>query len=663
VIGADEMKKSRVSVAQKVVATARRLNQEQGNVQALPTTRLERGSADGKPTLTAVFPMKGGGEPHRLDLSLLLDFPLLVDMFAEGVLQWGKSVDPKTRLLTYSHLRIYWFAYLAARRLLDIEPERLDEQVMAGFNAWIHQKRKANGQPLHPYTIGKALGALRNVLAHAPGAGALRDLVPAGPRGATRKAEPTDVLQFDELLQVMAAAEKEVLTLRDRWEEGQRLLKQGRAMLELGAELERNSINEKRRNPTFFSEPTLALTLASLDKRYPGVIPDLNAISTHDARLGMVTQYVIGHRTATSYLNASSRDLVPLVLCIVFATVFNPDTVLGLEWKNIDRTVNRLVKGAVQFDVRDDKDKNEKAEKVDSEDPADSPMLRIIGDKPRARRHLVRLLDPEASGPAQVSLNLVLDLLVALTSRIRPDVVAPQHRDRVFLFVQKTGTKRAKGFGTATVGGSADIVWRNALNHFIDDHKLPGFSLQTLRRTLLDYVQLFNRGDLEAARQVGNHGSRVTTWTHYTSDLVKRLLQEATGETLLVRERWLDSGGKVDPRRHREWTNKGCATPGWMCLDPYESPRPNQRKDRLCTAYGECPDCPLAAARPENPRNVMLYEALRRAVYRSVGRVTPPVWQKRWAPVVVALDALLAGVQPAVLERSRSLHVELPEVG
>ena len=57
----------------------------------------------------------------------------------------------------------------------------------------------------------------------------------------------------------------------------------------------------------------------------------------------------------------------------------------------------------------------------------------------------------------------------------------------------------------------------------------------------------------------------------------------------------------------------------------------------------------------------MLYEALRRAVYRSVGRVTAPVWQQRWAPVVVALDALLAGVQAAVLERSRSLRTELPD--
>jgi hypothetical protein len=39
------------------------------------------------------------------------------------------------------------------------------------------------------------------------------------------------------------------------------------------------------------------------------------------------------------------------------------------------------------------------------------------------------------------------------------------------------------------------------------------------------------------------------------------------------------------------------------------------------------------------------------------------MWQLRWAPVVAALDALLANVPPAVLEKSRQIAVELPSVG
>jgi hypothetical protein len=59
----------------------------------------------------------------------------------------------------------------------------------------------------------------------------------------------------------------------------------------------------------------------------------------------------------------------------------------------------------------------------------------------------------------------------------------------------------------------------------------------------------------------------------------------------------------------------------------------------------------------------MLYEALRRAIYRSIARVTPPVWSERWAPVVVALDNLLVSVPAQVLQESRKLTVELPDIG
>jgi hypothetical protein len=277
---------------------------------------------------------------------------------------------------------------------------------------------------------------------------------------------------------------------------------------------------------------------------------------------------------------------------------------------------------------------------------------------------LVRLLDPEASRPDQVSLNLVLDLLTVMTERIRPHVIEPdKNADRVFLFVQRNGQKRPRSFGAFSPAGRDAIGWAHELGRFIADNQLPAFSLKTIRATLLDYTQLFNRGDLEAARQVGNHSSRLITWTHYTSSLVKRLLRESVGETMLVRERWLHSDGKVDPRKFREWTDKGCATPGWTCLDPFDSPRHNQKKGSLCTAYGECPDCPLAAARPNSPRSVMLYEALRRAIYRSVSRVTAAVWRERWAPVVAALDALLSCVPRKALEESRKLSVELPDVG
>lgn len=648
----------RRSRAQQVVSKARRHRAAHGNVQDLPTTRVERGEVEGQKTLTAIFSRKGGGKPDRLDLSFLLEFPGLTDSFANAILIWGRTHKQVTRDRTASQLRLGWFTYLAQSGIAEVALSQVNEQIMTGFKPWLQKQVKVDGKPFHPNSIRKQIGALRNVIRHVSGAAQWLDMVPAGPRGAARKTNPTEVLRFEELLMVMAAVEEEVLALRDRLQHGRRLLEQGRTNLMQGQTL----CSSPRNSEEARADANLALVLAMLDLRYPGVIPDVTVIRADAPLLGDTVRTAIGSKKVAGYFYACPRDLVPLVLSIALATIFNAQTVLKLCWKNIDRNVDRLGNGrtGVQFDVSDDVEEEEQVEETEGNG---APLTKVTGDKPRAQRQLVRLLDPEARGPNQVSLNMVLDLLTEMTTRIRPHVIDPdQNADRVFLYVQEKMEKRPKSF-SGSADTAFDITWQNGLRRFIAEHQLPDFTLKTIRATLLDYTQLFNRGDLEAARQVGNHGSRVITWTHYTSDLVKRLLQESVGETMLVRERWLQSDGKLDPRNFRQWTDKGCATPGWDCLDPFDSPRKNQKRGSLCTGYGECPDCPLAAARPKNPRNVMLYEALRRAIYRSVTRVTAAVWRERWAPVVSALDALLAHVPAKVLEESRRISVELPDVG
>ena len=81
-------KKTRTSSAQQVINKAHKRDSAQNNIDNLPATRLERGrNADGHPTLTAIFPVKGGGPSDRIDLSFLLNFPKLADLFAEGCLK------------------------------------------------------------------------------------------------------------------------------------------------------------------------------------------------------------------------------------------------------------------------------------------------------------------------------------------------------------------------------------------------------------------------------------------------------------------------------------------------------------------------------------------------------------------------------------------------
>lgn len=648
-------RKIRRSAAEQVVAQARVRNAMQGNVAQLPATRLERGkNVDASPFLVAVFPSKGGEDPDKYDLSFLLEAPGIADLFATAYLAWGIAKSYCTRHNMARNLRQFWIGYLQEVHLTGVTPRDVDEQVLAGFKRWLQRKKKRSGGPLHPTTISQALSSLRSVLDHVPEGRRIVERVPAGPRGVKRKSTPTKVLTFEQLAQIVAACEAEILALRDRWIRRRNLLKHGHRLRETGKGLERNP----RERTEAKSDDNLALCLALLDHDYPGAIANLSMLRAHDEHLlGRTVEAAFGAGEIAGYFYPSSRDLVPLVVFLAIDTAFNPDAVLGLNWADINRKVDRLGQPSVQIVVNDSTTTDDREDSTN-----ESSQVKITGTKRRANRQLTRLLDPTASASSQVSLNLVLDLLADMSARIRPHVQI-EHADRVFLFVQQSRQKQPRGYAATKSGPSADKVWIFSISKFIEDNKLPEFSLKNLRATLMDFVQLRNRGDLEAARQVGNHASRITTWSHYTSDLVKNLLRENTGEVLLTRERWFKSGGKIDPRKAPKAVDKGCATPGFGCLDPFDSPRPNQVNGRLCNAYGECSCCPLVKARPGNVTDVVHWEALERAIYRSAPSVGVPVWRARWAPILANLQALLTLVPDDVLAESRRFRVELPNVG
>lgn len=654
-------KRGRKSPALRVVEQAQKRALTESIVATIESERVEFGKDDtGKKTFVAIFPRKEK-EPYSIDISYMLDFPGLKDMFSSWFLIWGRVNAQVTRQNCSYLLRSHWFRYLKQSGFFLITVSEIDEQFLIGFNQWLHGRSNLNEtglqekQSFHPNTIRKALGALRWLFAVSPQMRYLAERMPVGPRGAARKTNPTEVLTQAQLAAVWVAAEKETLAIRDRWKRRQLLLEQGRKALAVGEGLVVGPYK-----PTAKSDTNLAICLAILENTYPKLIPNLKDIKKNHRLLGDTVDHAFTLPVISSYFYPSPRDLVPLVLLISLATAFNPETVLKLTWKNIDRNVDRLSASCVAFYLSEkhDDESNQFAESSPAE-----PLLKVKGDKPRAKRQLLRLLDPTAADPSQASLNVVFDLLSDMTAKIRP-FVAQEHADRLFVFVPARGTIRIpKGFGMRSSDTAADAGWGDNLLNFVETNKLAPFTLSTLRASLLDFVQLVNGGDLEKAREAGNHSSRVITWTHYTSDLVRSLLKEATGEILLTRDRWIATRGVVDPRITEAKADKGCATPGFGCMDPFASPRFNQKAGRLCDAFGECPDCPLVICSPGNPIDVAWWEALQRAIYRSVSTMTANMWQERWAPVASANKSLIALVSPEVINKAHRYRVELPNVG
>lgn len=623
------------SSAASNVAQAKARNAQGRKVASVVQSRADQDvdPETGKRTLTAVFPGKGGREPHHVDLSFLLRFPNLQPMFTEGFLCSGANRTPETRQGVSKSLSRYFFTYLDAYWPNTLSPGDLDDELLAGFRGNLLNTPRAHGKALHPSTARHALSAVRSVLVAltqgpwADAANCISERVPCIPAGANRKSTPRQVLGMEPLLSILGAAEREVLAIQQRFAKAKVLLVEGRARLHDPRRTVKNNRDDYR---------DLATCLAAVDEAYPGVIPNLEVMISEHPALGRAVQDIHRQGMVSSSFYPSARDLVPFVLLLTVATVFNADTVLGLDWSNID------------FE----------------KDQAGTPAIEIVGMKGRAVRDPVRVFESDVAVSSNLSLRQILFNLREITLRIRP-ALPPEHSDRLFVFVQQVQAKRPKGFGLdgrEVLGTSGDGVWKASLKNFIADNSLPPFSLGLLRPTILDLVQFID-GGLEAARKVGNHGSPVTTWTHYTSDGVQKRYRERIGQVIVLRERWLQTGGAIDPRRLTPWQDKGAATPGFTCLDPFDSRRPNQQPGRLCKDYGGCPSCPMAAAHPGDPLCVGYYTALEAAIYRSQSAMSARTWIERWTLVLADLAALRAWIPAEVLKASREISIQLPNVG
>lgn len=590
------------------------------------STRLEKGTdpVTGVAFLKAVCPVPEQRAPLTYDLTFLLRFPDLEPAFSAAFILHAVGMKHSSRKQVVQCLSVGFFKFLTEHGSTDLKFDDLTKPIFAAFVMWLNAPRK-DGQPWSPATRSLVLSAVR-VLFNRMGelrewstlTAPVRQNIPVNPwPGVARRVVPRVRLDREHLIEIVRAAEKEITEIEERLAEGRRLLAEGLAVSAL----------ESRD----FSNPAVCLTW--LHTEYPGVIPFLKEIRRSDVSLASMIKETCGIEKYDRYLYASSRDMVPFVLLFTVSTAFNADTSLLLEWSGISE-VDRL----------------------------GVPALSVTGPKGRATMDPVIL---DSSADAEMGLAKLVRLLRELTDRVRGFIDEPAFRDRVFIYVTTQGSvKRVKAFGTPIGEPSNDPSWKHCLADFIDRHSLKPFTLSQIRPTITD-ESIVVTGDLMAARRIGQHRKGQTLWHHYTSSGTRRRFEERVGEVLMLRERWLATGGMIDPRWRTVAHDKGAATPGFLCFDPFDSPRPNQQRGRLCTAYGECPSCPLAAANVGDPAAVALHLALERAIYAAQGPITPQAWLIRWAPVVADLKGLLSHVPDGVLAEARrySLSVPLPPVG
>ncbi|MBC7146554.1 MULTISPECIES: hypothetical protein [Thioclava] len=582
----------------------------------------------GKPRLRVVL-TKGKGRKY-FDFSILLHVPAWTSFLIAGF-----QIRSETISFTSSYTEFGILCRLSSfLREVDQRPDQVDEAFWGALVAWLNSPR-VKGEPLAPKTRQQYLGVFQltvSALLENPEYRSLSEHIlyrsgfPVRPWPASsRKTIPSPVLRPEQRLQIVQACLVSIEEIRQRYEEDEALIRYGEARLAMAA---------KGSHAPLFED--IGVCAAALDDLTDDRVLSVAELRNLDSSLmSAIGKKHGGIGEIRKMLYATNGDLVPFVILLAVVTAFNPSTVLGLVWSNI-------------------------------RDAHDEKRISITGRKPRAgtaqtSTHEADLpsIDIPAEQGVMGGLSDILQLLRSITERTRR-LAAPSERDFLFVAVQLHAQVKVSTFFSHQ--GLEARITPKAFNDFRERFRLPNFSLRMLRATEAE-VEYQRTGDILAVKDRMGHKSARITRTHYTSGWVRSHGQDRIGATQELVVRWASTGGKSDPRGLKDPRDAPGATRGFGCLDPYDSPRTGQRSGRLCSAYGECPSCPLMLARPRDPQSAAHYLALRNAIVEGKrGVATGVAWVERWAPVLHDLESLIREIPENVMERATLFRVSLPPV-
>jgi len=591
---------------------------EIGSAQPLvPFTRREAGR------VWAVFP-KSKGHASEVDVSFLLSVPRLADPLIQTFLGWGAQVEHDTRISVASTLRSGFVRFLRQTDQLQVDLTELDRAFWLKYIDFLDAKRGAS-RPLAISSRRTHLSAVVTIFDS--GARQRKSVwstafseassnIPLNPwPGSQQLRVPTERIQIDEIHALLAAAELEIRTIQLRIQRRIELVSEGH-----GKEFVPPDPSKAHLYGSYADE---AIFMAALDKKFPGIFPIKTAPEVQEFHHYFSELYG-GWISVWSHFFPTIHDLSPFVVWLAIHTAFNATTILELRWSDIERI-----------------------------DLLGVNVCRVHGTKRRAATDPTHTFyENEIVG--ELSIGFVLGVLAEHTARLRP-YLDDHQKDFLFVYlgehVRKQGKKTDQRAKVATVA-------LLKLEKFCKRHSLPRANLRQIRATLVDEVHQ-NFGLVAASRAA--HNTPTVNWRHYTSGGTRQRYNERLGRVLLLRERWFEDNA-FDPRTRlvSNSMDRGAATPGFICLDPLDSPIPGQRQGRLCKAYAECPACPLGGADPFDPHAVALYLSLQRAVFAGQTATDSSGWMRRWLPVAASIKALLEEVPSEVLDRAKKLVVRLP---
>lgn len=586
------------------------------NVKPLPSGRVVKSSVAGRPTLHLVFPVSHGAA-EKLDASYMLRTPNLAEAMSTAFLRRFATHTRKTRFHSNKWLQLGFFKFLRLEKKEDLSLDKLHSGLVHDYVRWLNRVDPGSGKAVWKEGTRSSyygiLGVMIEAIKQTP---KWRKQIPADfsvPThqwpGRGRKHTPTPIVQDEDFALIYRACLTEMTKVREA--------------ITADLELLQRSALEIPKNPTTFRDYAhRGVALAALDNIFKQTVPCYPELEKNHSYLLTAIKTQFGTLLKMrSVLAPSPRDLVPFVLMLAIHTRLNPEALLGSKQEDFG-TEDRL--GEKRF------------------------MPRV--NKGRARRRQM------PSSPVEVAYDnphSIVEFLNSWTARLRK-LARPDIATRQLLFVPRTSFSGVSFFDVES--GTGGSVWETALRDFRNDHNLKRFTLQQLRPTTLDIGRAIHGNDVRAAQALGDHRTPETTNSHYTSGAQRERNAERLGEISTLRRRWLDTGGKADPRNPPEDADEGAVTPGWGCLDPYSSPYSSHGK--LCSAYGRCPGCHLTQLDIRSVYAAAQSVNLLNAVRRARETMDPQGWLERMAPVEKKLVHFwIPQFSPEILEQAKSLNL------
>jgi len=555
----------------------------------------------------------------------------------DGLIDYSRTVSVRTFESTCVLLQRGLFAYsdLTGVKCVD----QYDRFFWIGYRKWLDGLVNYN-KPDASLSVGTkqglyhaAIKPFKALLGHKLRDSDARRVLDSFPdnqwRGAHLASKPLERLDTQTLIKIWEAAEEEIDLLMHTWELKDKVI----------------SLQKEVRAKYDVSElRNIGFALLYFSTKYPNSVPVNKRLKITDPQ---VYRYVyrsndsenIGLGRIVDYLYPGSRRLAPFVVQLAIESALNPESLLRLSFSDIQI---KSVFGVDQLYIE--------GSELEVDQALDDEMIDVSPPKPRS------------TVPPHANLSLEIwkprfDFLSKYTLNSR-EQLPDKYEDRVFSFFSGDGSP------ALFIYDEAGRSFTYSLNSFISDHGLEKFTLVNIRKTVLD-EELRQSGDLLAVSRKAGHRSTETMLNHYTSDGTKKWYREKLAEMVLLRERWINTSGVIDPRKRQRAStlDVSSATPGFLCLDPLNSPRSGQRLNKLCQAYGECPSCPLAVANVEDTISVAYYLALLKSIMDARGTMSSKAWQATWSEVAADLLDLLDLVADVIKDKASEINIKLPKVG